>query len=156
MPAIEPQHGRSSIQAQAAAPATIVEQQASEQFAALAPAQIAIDKTEAMTALGADAAPAKVYVVVRNPSIAVADGQLTATGLPPKWLVSFCYSTVCNPYQGIVRISGGRSKRIELLVAPLGETNGSLANERQRIGCCHRQVQLDASTAKAAITISAS
>lgn len=143
------------VQAQAAAPATIVEQQASEQFAALAPVQIAIEKTEAMTALGADAAPAKVYVVVRNPSSQSQTVNLKATGLPPKWLVSFCYSTVCNPYKVSFGLPAGGSKRIELLVAPLGQTNGPWRMSVSASGAATAEVHLDASTAKAAITISA-
>lgn len=143
------------VQAQAAAPATIVEQQASEQFAALEPAQIAIEKTEATTARGADAAPAKVYVVVRNPSSQPQTVSLTATGLPPKWLVSFCYSTVCNPYKVSFALPAGGSKRIELLVAPLGQTNGPWSMSVSASGAATAQVHLDASTAKTAITISA-
>lgn len=143
-------------QAQAAAPGTIVAQQANEQYVALIPAQIAIDRTEATTARGADAAPAKVYVVVRNTSKEQRTINLQATGLPPKWLVSFCYSTVCNPFKVSFDLPAGGQKRIELLVAPLGETKGPWSMSVTASGAPTAKVNVDANTAKAAITISAS
>jgi peroxiredoxin/tetratricopeptide (TPR) repeat protein len=143
-------------QAQAAAPGTIVAQQADEQYVALVPAQIAIDRTEATMARGADAAPAKVYVVVRNASKEQRTINLQATGLPPKWLVSFCYSTVCNPFKVSFALPAGGRKRIELLVAPLGETKGPWSMSVTASGAPTAKVNVDANTAKAAITISAS
>jgi peroxiredoxin len=143
-------------QAQAAAPATIVAQQASEQYVALEQSQIAIERTAPASARGADAAPAKVYVIVRNGSAQTRTVNLAATGLPPKWLVSFCYSTVCNPYKVSFSLPARGSKRIELLVAPLGATNGPWTMNLTTSGGGTAHVQLDANTAKAAITISAS
>lgn len=143
-------------QAQAAAPGTIVAQQADEQYVALIPAQIAIDRTNATMANGADAAPAKVYVLVRNTSKQQRTINLAATGLPPKWLVSFCYSTVCNPFKVSFALPAGGAKRIELLVAPLGATKGPWTMSVTASGTPTARVNLDAKTAKAAITISAS
>jgi cytochrome c biogenesis protein CcmG, thiol:disulfide interchange protein DsbE len=143
-------------QAQAAAPTTIVAQQASEQYVALEQSQIAIDQTAQASARGADAAPAKVYVIVRNGSAQARTVNLAATGLPPKWLVSFCYSTVCNPYKVSFSLPARGSKRIELLVAPLGATGGPWTMSVSASGGATAHVRVDANTAKAAITISAS
>jgi cytochrome c biogenesis protein CcmG/thiol:disulfide interchange protein DsbE len=144
------------VQAQAAAPSTIVAQQANEQFVAIEPSQIAIDKTELTQADGASAQPAKVYVIVRNPSAQGRTINLIASGLPPKWLVSFCYSTVCNPYKVSFALPARGSKRIELLVAPLAKTDGPWSMSVDASGRPTAHVHVDAKTAKAAITISAS
>jgi cytochrome c biogenesis protein CcmG/thiol:disulfide interchange protein DsbE len=56
------------LQAAAAAPGTIVAQQATEQFDALGSPSFAIERSDVTSAHGADASPAKVYVVVRNTS----------------------------------------------------------------------------------------
>ncbi|HXW52187.1 MAG TPA: redoxin domain-containing protein [Candidatus Acidoferrales bacterium] len=143
-------------QAQAAAPGTIVAQQADEQYVALIPANIAIDRTDATTAHGADASPAKVYVVVRNTSAVQRTINLQATGLPQHWLVSFCYSTVCNPFKVSFALPAGGEKRVELLVAPLAATKGPWTMSVSATGAPTAQVKVDANTAKAAITISAS
>jgi peroxiredoxin len=143
-------------QAQAAAPNTIVAQQANEQYLALEQSQIAIEGTAQASARGADASPAKVYVIVRNGSAQARTVNLAATGLPPKWLVSFCYSTVCNPYKVSFSLPARGSKRIELLVAPLGATGGPWTMSVSASGGATAQVQVDATTAKAAITIRAS
>jgi len=143
-------------QAQAAAPATIVAQQASEQYVALEPAHIAIDRTEITRIRGESAQPAKVYVIVRNPSSQTRTVNLSASGLPPRWLLSFCFSTVCNPYKVSFALPAGGSKRIELLVAPLARTGGPWSMSVDASGTSSAQVRLDAKTAKAAVKISAS
>ncbi|HEV2038021.1 MAG TPA: hypothetical protein VGQ96_05375, partial [Candidatus Eremiobacteraceae bacterium] len=142
--------------ARATAPATIVAQQANEQYLALEPSHIAIDKTQITRADGASAQPAKVFVMVRNPSSTSRTINLSASGLPPKWLLSFCYSTVCNPYKVSFALPAGGSKRIELLVAPLAQTGGPWSMSVDARGGATAQVHVDAKTAKAAITISAS
>jgi len=144
------------VQSQAAAPGTIVQQQANEQYVALEPAHIAIEQTAVTQAQGASAQPAKVFVIVRNPSSANRTINLTASGLPPKWLLSFCYSTVCNPYKVSFALPAGGSKRIELLVAPLAQTGGPWSMSVNASGQATAQVHVDAKTAKAAITVSAS
>ena len=143
-------------QAQAAAPGTIVAQQANEQYIALEPARIAIDKTQVTQVHGASAQPAMVYVVVRNPSPEGRTINLIASGLPPKWLLSFCYSTVCNPFKVSFALPAGGSKRIELLVAPLAKTGGPWSMSVDASGASTAQVLLDAKTVKAAVKISAS
>ena len=143
-------------QAQAAAPGTIVSQQASEQYVALEPAHIAIDATKVTQVLGASAQPAMAYVIVRNPSSEGRTINLSASGLPPKWLLSFCYSTVCNPYKVSFALPAFGSKRIELLVAPLAKTGGPWSMSVDASGSSSANVRLDAKTAKAAIKISAS
>jgi thiol-disulfide isomerase/thioredoxin/tetratricopeptide (TPR) repeat protein len=142
-------------QAQAAAPLTIVSQQAHEQYVALEPSRIAIDKTQVTLAHGASAQPAKVYVIVRNPSPEGRTINLSASGLPPRWLLSFCYSTVCNPYKVSFALPAGGSKTIELLVAPLAKTDGPWSMTVDASGSSEAQVRLDAKTAKAAIRITA-
>jgi cytochrome c biogenesis protein CcmG/thiol:disulfide interchange protein DsbE len=143
-------------QAQAAAPGTIVAQQASEQYVALEPPHIAIDTTQITQARAGSEQPAKVYVVVRNPSSQGRTINLIASGLPPRWLLSFCYSTVCNPYKVSFALPAGGSKRIELLVAPLATTGGPWSMSVDASGTSSARVRLDAKTAKAAIKISAS
>lgn len=142
--------------ASAAAPATIVAQQAQEQYAALETGNLAIERSGTQQANGASSHPAAVYVLVRNTSGLMRTVQMTASGLPPKWLVSFCYSTVCNPYKVSFSLPAGASKRIELLVAPLAQTNGPWSMSVNASGASTAQVYVEAKTAKAAITISAS
>ena len=143
-------------QSQAAAPSTIVAQQSSELAASLAPMPVAIETTEVRGAQGATSQPAKVFVVVRNPAAIARTINLTATGLPAKWLLSFCYSTVCNPYKVSFSLPAGGSKRIELLVAPLAATGGPWSMTVDARGQTEAHVQVEAKTAKAQITIHAS
>ncbi len=144
------------VQSQAAAPGTIVAQQSSELYASLEPAAVAIDMTETKDAQGAASQPAKVFVIVRNPSQTSRTINLTTSGLPPKWLLSFCYSTVCNPYKVSFDLPAKGSKRIELLVAPLATTNGPWSMTVDAKGLTTAQVYVEAKTAKAQITIHAS
>ena len=144
------------VQASAAAPHTIVAQQSDEQFAALEPAHIAIDGAGSPSANGKATSPAHVYVVVRNPSPQSRTVNLTATGLPQHWLLSFCYGTVCNPYKVSFALPAGGRKRVELLVAPLGETGGPWTMSLNAAGQSTAKVRVEAKTARAAITISAS
>jgi thiol-disulfide isomerase/thioredoxin/tetratricopeptide (TPR) repeat protein len=143
-------------QSEAAAPGTIVAQQSAELLASLEPPQLAIESTEARQALGAASQPAKVFVTVRNSSNASRQVSLRATGLPAKWLLSFCYSTVCNPYKVSFELAAGGSKRIELLVAPLATTNGPWSMRVDATGTASARVQVEAKTANAWITIQAS
>lgn len=143
-------------QAQAAAPGTIVAQQAGEQYAALEPVRIAIEATKVTQIHGASAQPAMAFVIVRNPSSQGRTINLSASGLPPKWLLSFCYSTVCNPYKVSFALPAFGSKRVELLVAPLAKTGGPWSMSVNASGTSSANVRLDAKTAKAAIKISAS
>jgi thiol-disulfide isomerase/thioredoxin/tetratricopeptide (TPR) repeat protein len=143
-------------QSEAAAPGTIVAQQSGELLASLEPAQLAIESTEARQALGAASQPAKVFVTVRNPSNASRQVNLQATGLPAKWVLSFCYSTVCNPYKVSFTLPAGGSKRIELLVAPLAATDGPWSMRVDATGTASARVHVEAKTSNASITIHAS
>ncbi|MBC5805356.1 MAG: redoxin domain-containing protein [Candidatus Eremiobacteraeota bacterium] len=143
-------------QASAAAPQTIVDQQAAEQLAALRPSQIAIDGSGERGARGRSMNPAHVFVNVRNPSAQARAVNLAATGLPSRWLLSFCYGTVCNPYKVSFALPARGSKRVELLVAPLRETGGPWSMSLSVSGGSTARVNLDAKTAKAAILITAS
>ena len=142
-------------QAQAVAPGTIVAQQASEQYVALVPAAIAIDPTPDSRAKAASAASAKVYVIVRNPSAQKRTINLSASNLPRAWVLSFCYSTVCNPYRVSFDLPARGSKRVELLVAPLARTDGPWSLHVDAWGGSTARVHVDANHQKAAITISA-
>ena len=143
-------------QSQAAAPGTIVAQQASELSTSLEPAALAIEPSDPHKASGATSQPAKVFVTVRNPSGVSRTVNLKATGLPPKWLLSFCYSTVCNPYRVTFALPAGGSKKVELLVAPLAATQGPWSMSVAAKGHATAEVQVEAKTANATITIRAS
>ncbi len=143
-------------QASSAAPQTIVDQQAREQLAALQPAQIAIEGSGDRGARGRSMNPAHVYVNVRNPSAQARTVNLAASGLPSRWLLSFCYGTVCNPYKVSFALPARGSKRVELLVAPLRQTGGPWSMSLSVSGGSTARVHLDAKTAKAAILITAS
>lgn len=140
-------------QAQAAAPGTIVAQQASEQSVALEPVAIAIERTAIRSARGENASPARVYVLVRNASAQARTVNLKASGLPSNWLLSFCFATVCNPYKVSFALAGGASKRVELLVAPQSQTGGPWSLTVDATGAPTALVHLRAPTAQAAITI---
>jgi len=143
-------------QATAAAPQTIVAQQASEQFAALQPAQIGLWRAGALSASGNSTGPAHVYVLVRNPSPQARTINLTASGLPQHWLLSFCYGTVCNPFKVSFSLPPGGSKRVELLVAPLAAAGGPWSMSLRAAGRSTANVQVQARATRAAIVVSAS
>ncbi|MDQ6781135.1 MAG: redoxin domain-containing protein [Candidatus Eremiobacteraeota bacterium] len=143
-------------QAAAAAPETIVAQQADEQFAAITPlAALAIDRVGAAHASGQTASPAHVYVLVRNPSAQSRLVRLLASGLPQHWLLSFCYGTVCNPFKVSFKLAGRGSKQIELLVAPLAATGGRWSMSVSAAGQPTAHVRVSAPRTQAAITVSA-
>lgn len=143
-------------QAASAAAGTIVAQQADEQLAALAPlAALAIDRVGTPNASGQSASPAHVYVLVRNPSAQSRLVKLQASGLPQHWLLSFCYGTVCNPFEVSFQLAAGGSKQIELLVAPLAATGGRWSMSVSTTGQPTAHVQVSAPKAHAAITVSA-
>jgi peroxiredoxin len=111
--------------ASASAPGTIVAEQATEQFEALQPPAIAMTVSGASSARAAQATPAKLWVLVRNPSAASASVDLAASGLPDHWLLSFCYAKVCQPNKSTITLGAGGSLRVELQVVPLMGTTGA-------------------------------
>lgn len=110
--------------APAVAPNTLVAEQASEQYAALEPAAIAMTVSGAASATAAATSPAKLWVLVHNPSALSRTVNLAANGLPNHWLLSFCYAKVCQPYKSTINLAGGGSLRVELLVVPLAQAGG--------------------------------
>lgn len=110
--------------ASAAAPNTIVAEQADEQFGALSPAAIAMSSSGATSAKAAAAAPAKLWVMVRNPSSVSRSVDLAASGLPQHWLLSFCYAKVCQPFKSTIALGAQSSMRVELQLVPLAGTAG--------------------------------
>lgn len=141
--------------APAVAPGTIVDEQASEQYAALEPAAIAMTVSGASLAHAAPATPAKLWVVVRNPSAASRAVNLAATGLPPHWLLSFCYAKVCQPYKSTINLAAGGSLRVELQVVPLAGSGGPWSMHLSAAGGPTARVQIAAKALNATATVSA-
>jgi cytochrome c biogenesis protein CcmG, thiol:disulfide interchange protein DsbE len=141
--------------APAVAPGTIVAEQASEQFAALEPAAIAMTVSGASSALAAAETPAKLWVLVRNPSDAARSVNLAATGLPAHWLLSFCYAKVCQPYKSTINLAAGGSLRVELQVVPLAGSGGAWSMHVSAAGGSTARVNIAAKSVKATATVSA-
>lgn len=142
--------------ASATAPGTIVAEQASEQFAALEPAAIAMTVSGASSAHAAPATPAKLWVLVHNGSAASRSVNLTATGLPPHWLLSFCYAKVCQPYKSTITLAGGGSLRVELQVVPLADSGGPWSMHVSAAGGSTARVGIASKSTNATATVSAS
>lgn len=143
------------VAAQIVTPKSIVGQQADEQYAALGPSPIALALEGRTTAASMAANPAKLYVAVRNPSDQRRTVHLEAAGLPPRWLLSFCYAKVCNPYRSTVTVGPRSSLRIELQVVPLGKNEGPWTASLRPTGAASLDVDIKAGTARAAVKISA-
>ena len=141
--------------APAIAPSTIVAEQASEQFAALEPAAIAMTVSGAAMAHAAPASPAKLWVNVRNPSAAARSVNLAATGLPEHWLLSFCYAKVCQPYKSTINLAAGGSMRVELQVVPLAGSGGPWTMHVTAAGGSTASVRIAAKSVTATATVSA-
>ena len=141
--------------ASAAAPKTIVAEQATEQFAALEPAAIAVSVAGASRANAAAATPAKLWVVVRNPSDVSRAVNLAASGLPAHWLLSFCYAKVCQPYKSTITLAAGASMRVELQVVPLADSGGPWTMRVATDGGSTVHVRIAAKTANATAMVTA-
>ncbi len=141
--------------ASAAAPGTIVAEQATEQFTALEPAAIAVNVSGASAAHAAPATPAKLWVVVHNPTNASRSVNLAATGLPAHWLLSFCYAKVCQPYKSTITLAAGGSMRVELQVVPLADSGGPWSMRVDANGGNVAHVQIAARSLNATATVSA-
>lgn len=140
----------------AAAPGTIVEEQASEQLAALMPAPITIALSGASSVNAAAADPAKLWVIVRNPTQSARDVDLTARGLPPNWLLSFCYAKVCQPNRSTISLAAGASMRIELQVVPLRGGSGIWTMQVAAPGSSVARVRISGKSVNTTATVSAS
>jgi cytochrome c biogenesis protein CcmG/thiol:disulfide interchange protein DsbE len=141
--------------APAVAPGTIVAEQASEQYSALEPADIAVTVSGASSARAATATPAKLWVLVRNPSTTARAVNLAASGLPAHWLLSFCYAKVCQPYKSTINLAAGGSLRVELQVVPLADSGGAWSMRVSAAGGPTARVQIAAKTVNATATVSA-
>jgi cytochrome c biogenesis protein CcmG, thiol:disulfide interchange protein DsbE len=138
------------------APGTIVAQQADEQLAALSPqpVYVAVSGASAVSALASQ--PAKLWVTVRNPAAQERLVHLSAVNVPKKWVLSFCYDKVCDPYKSDVTIGANATRRVELQVVPLSPTQGAWGMTLAPAGVDQMDVQVDAKTAKTSITVLAS
>jgi peroxiredoxin len=141
--------------ASAAAPGTIVAEQADEQFGALSPAAIAMTVSGAASATAAAATPAKLWVLVRNPSDVSRSVDLAASGLPQHWLLSFCYAKVCQPYKSTIALAAGGSMRVELQVVPLAGTAGAWTMHVAATGGPTVRVDIADGSKKSMATVSA-
>ena len=141
--------------ASAAAPGTIVAQQADEQYVALNPVPWRLAVSGSASTTSAANTPAKLYVTIHNPSAEARTVHLSALGLPPHWLLSFCYAKVCDPYKSAVTLAPGASQRIELQMVPLAGAGGSWTMSLTASGSS-AQVHVTAKTTRAAVTVTAS
>jgi len=141
--------------ASAAAPDTIVAEQATEQFSALQPADFAMTVSGASTAHAQKASPAKLWVLVKNPSSTARSVNLAATGLPEHWLLSFCYAKVCQPFKSTINVAANSSMRVELQVVPLADSGGPWTMQVKADGGSTASVTIAAKSANATATVSA-
>jgi cytochrome c biogenesis protein CcmG/thiol:disulfide interchange protein DsbE len=137
------------------APGTIVAQQADEQFAALSPqpVYVAVSGSDNVATNGSQ--PAKLWVTVRNDAATTRMVHLAAMNVPKKWVLSFCYDKVCDPYKSDVSLAPNSTRRVELQVVPLSPVKGKWNMTLHPGGVDQMDVNVDG-TAKASITVLAS
>lgn len=143
------------IAAQIVTPKSIVGQQASEQYLALAPSPIAIALEKQTKVASTAAHPAKLYVAVRNPTDERRTVHLEAAGVPPRWVLSFCYAKVCEPYRSTVTVAPDSSLRIEVQIVPLGANDGPWTASLRPTSASTLDVDIEARTARATVRVSA-
>jgi peroxiredoxin/tetratricopeptide (TPR) repeat protein len=142
--------------ASAAAPRTIVAQQAAEQLAALAPSgAVIVALGGAVKASGNALSPAHLFVTVRNPGAMPRVVHLSSAGVPPHWVLSFCYGTICDPYKSTLTLAPRASRRIELQVAPLADAGGRWSMTIQAANSATLRVAISAKATRAAVTVRA-
>lgn len=139
----------------AAEPNSMVAAEANEQFAALEPADIAVTLSGASAARAQKASPAKLWVIVKNPSSVARSVNLAASGLPDHWLLSFCYAKVCQPYKSTINLAANGSLRVELQVVPLADSGGPWSMQVKADGGSTASVKIASKTANATATVSA-
>ncbi|HEY7994966.1 MAG TPA: TlpA disulfide reductase family protein [Candidatus Eremiobacteraceae bacterium] len=140
----------------AAQPNSMVAEEANEQYAALEPADIAMTISGASAAHALKASPAKLWVLVKNPSSVARSVNLAATGLPNHWLLSFCYAKVCQPFKSTINLAANGSMRVELQVVPLADSGGPWSMLVKADGGSTASVTIASKTANAIATVSAS
>ena len=141
--------------APAVTPGSIVAQQAEEQFVALNPMPWHLAVSGNSTTTSTTSTPAKLYVMVRNPSAQTRTVHFAATGLPPHWLLSFCTAKVCAPYKTDITLAPGASQRVELQVVPLAGAGGAWSMSVSTNGSS-AQVNVKAKVTRVAVTVTAS
>jgi cytochrome c biogenesis protein CcmG, thiol:disulfide interchange protein DsbE len=107
-----------------AAPETIVQQQADEQRIALEPAQTNIAIAGAADIIAPAMSPGELYIAVINKAADRRTVQLVADNVPPKWVLSFCYAKVCDPFKSTISLDPGKSLKVQLKLVPLQPTGG--------------------------------
>ncbi|HLJ84702.1 MAG TPA: redoxin family protein [Candidatus Eremiobacteraceae bacterium] len=137
------------------APGTIVAQQAEEQYVALNPVPWRMAVSGSSSTTSTATVPAKLYVMIHNPSAESRTVHLAALGLPAHWLLSFCYQKVCDPFKSAVTLAPGASQRIELQMVPLAGAGGSWTMSVTTQGST-ASVHVSAKTTRAAVTVTAS
>jgi uncharacterized membrane protein len=143
------------LDASTTAPGTIVAQQASEQYVALNPVPWRMAVSGSSTTTSSATVPAKLYVMIHNPSAESRTVHLAALGLPAHWLLSFCYEKVCDPFKSAVTLAPGASQRIELQMVPLAGAGGAWTMTVTTQGST-ALVHVSAKTTRAAVTVTAS
>jgi hypothetical protein len=141
--------------APAVSPGSIVAQQAEEQFVALNPMPWRLAVSGSATTTSTTTTPAKLYVMVRNPSAQTRTVHFVATGLPAHWLLSFCTAKVCEPYKTAITLAPGASQRVELQVVPLVGAGGDWSMSVSTKGST-AQVKVNAKATRVAVTVTAS
>lgn len=138
------------------APRTIVAQQAQEQLAALSPqpVYVAVSGSDNVATTGSQ--PAKLWVTVRNAASQTRMVHLAAMNVPKKWVLSFCYDKVCDPYKSDVSLAPNSTRRVELQVVPLSQVKGKWNMTLRPGGVDQMDVTVDGKTTKADITVLAS
>ncbi|MBV8365912.1 MAG: redoxin domain-containing protein [Candidatus Eremiobacteraeota bacterium] len=138
------------------APGTIVAQQAQEQFAALSPQPVYVAVSGSNRVMTNGSQPAKLWVTVRNPAAQPRTVHLAAMNVPKKWVLSFCYDKVCDPYKSDVSLAANGTRRVELQVVPLAPVAGSWNMQLSPGGVDQMDVTVDGKSTKASITVLAS
>ena len=141
--------------ATAVSPTSIVGQQAEEQYVALNPMPWNLAVSGSSVTKSTTTTPAKLYVMVANPSAQTRTVHFVATGLPAHWLLSFCTDKVCDPYKTAITLAPGEKRRVELQVVPLAGAGGDWSMSVSTSGSVAR-VKVNAKATRVAVTVTAS
>jgi len=137
-------------------PGTIVAQQAQEQYAALSPEPVYVAVSGPDRAAAPASQQASLWVLVRNGAAAPRTVHLAAVNVPKRWVLSFCYEKVCDPYKSDVSLAANESRKVELRVVPLSPTGGPWNMRLHPAGVDQMDVDVDAKAQKASIAVLAS
>lgn len=138
------------------APGTIVAQQAQEQYAALSPQPVYVAISGSDKAAGAASQQASLWLLVRNGAAAPRTVHLAAVNVPKKWVLSFCYARVCDPYKSDISLAANETRKVELRVVPLTSTGGPWNMRLEPGGVDQMNVDVSAPAQKASIAVLAS